>query len=228
MGVFLRDHAVLIVALACIPWSGFFLWKTRDILGLSGRKLYLAPFIYVITGLAAMTMFSILYDIRTFPDFSLRHQGLLAFFPLLFPLFAKLLKKDLRDVSDALAVSIPGIIAMTRVFCLINGCCYGRFFPGTSVHIPLREIVMALHLAASFLLLLWIRRNHPRGILLPAYMLYYGIVRVTEVHFRFNPFWNIGGRDTIMGVVFITLGILIGIAILDRNDAEKHRKKHAR
>lgn len=224
---FFEAHAVVILALLCIPISGFFLWKLRDVLGLSGWKLCAAPFLYVIFGLLSIILFSIVHDIPTFPHFTLHHQGLIFVFPLLFPLTAKWLKRDWRDVSDALTVSIPGIIAVLRVFCLLNGCCYGVYFPGTETHIPLRETVMAVNVIASFLLMLWIRHSHPRGIMLPAYMVFYGLFRLLEVSLRFNPFWANNSGDRIFAIISLLLGMLIAMWILEVNEKEtKNTHKH--
>lgn len=223
--IFFEAHAVVILALLCIPLSGFFLFQLRDVLGLSGWKLWAAPFLYVIFGLLSIIVFSLLHDLPTFPHFTLHHQGLLIIFPLLFPLAARWLRKDWRDVSDALAVSIPGIIAVLRVFCLLNGCCYGAYFPGTETHIPLRETVMAVNVIVCFLLMLWIRRSHPRGIILPAYMIFYGLFRLLEVSLRFNPFWANNSGDRLFAVVSALLGMLIAIWILEVNE-RKTKKTH--
>ena len=224
---YFEAHAVVILALLCIPISGFFLWKLRDVLGLREWKLFAAPFLYVVFGLLSIILFSIIHDITRFPRFTLHHQGLLFIFPMLFPFAAKWLKRDWRDVSDALTVSIPGIIAVLRVFCLLNGCCYGKYFPETKTHIPLRETVMVINLITSIMLMLWIRKKHPRGIMLPAYMVFYGVMRLIEVSLRFNPAWSNNSGDRVFAFISIFIGLLIGSWILEKNEQnQKHKPKH--
>lgn len=218
------ENYVLVIALGCIPFSGFFLWKTRDLLGLSGWKLTLAPLIYVIVGLSSIVVFSIIQDLPRFPDWRLHHQGILIVFPLFFPLFAKLQKIDLRDVSDALTVSIPGIIAATRISCLMNGCCYGRYFPGTEVNIPLREIVIIANLLASFVLLKWIRKRRSKGFFLPGYMVFYGVFRFAEVALRFNPYWTQNSGNRIFALFSIIVGLFLSVFVAEINERERQRK----
>lgn len=221
---FFAAHAVPILAGVCIPISGFFLWKLRDVLGLSGWKMAVAPFLYVIFGLLSIIVFSIIHDIPSFPHFTLHHQGLIFIFPLLFPLAAKWLNKDWRDVSDALTVSIPGIIAVLRVFCLLNGCCYGKYFPGTETNIPLRETVMAVNLLVCFLLMFWIRHKHPRGIMLPAYMIFYGLFRLLEVSLRFNPDWSNNSGDRLFAVLSLLIGLFLAVWVLELGEADRNMK----
>jgi len=51
--------------------------------------------------------------------------GLLAYFALAAPL-ALLLTKQRRAALDLVALTIPVPWAMTKVGCLLNGCCYGK------------------------------------------------------------------------------------------------------
>lgn len=221
---FLAEHAVLVLALACIPYSGFFLWKTRDILGLSGVKMASAPFIYVAVGLLSIVVFSLIHDLQHLSTWSLHHQGILIVFPLFFPLAAKLLGKDLRDVSDALMVSIPGIIAGLRSFCLLRGCHFGLIIPGTSIHFPLREMVMVVNLCVSFFLLHWIRRPHIKGIFLPGYLIFYGLFRLLEVALRYDPQWQSNSGDRFFAFVSIALGVFLGILILQLQENDRTGK----
>lgn len=224
--LFLREHAVPFLALLCVPLSGFFLWELRDELGLRGGKMIAAPFLYVVFGLLSIIVFSVIHDIPQLPHFTLHHQGMLVVFPLLFPLIAKWLKKDWRDVSDVLAVSIPAIVAVLRTFCLLNGCCYGMYFPGTEVRIPLREAFMLINVLTSIGLMLWVRRKHTRGIILPVYLIGYGALRLIEVSLRDNPLWKNNPGDRVFALISIFAGLLLFSWITELGKAEEKRRSH--
>ncbi|MBR4636497.1 MAG: prolipoprotein diacylglyceryl transferase [Clostridia bacterium] len=219
--LFFKEHTVIILASACVPWSGFFLWKLRDKLGLSGWKLVLAPFIYVIVGLLSIVVFSIIHDISQLQNFSLHHQGMLIVFPLFFPLAAKLLKKDWLDVSDCLTVSIPGIVALLKCFCFIHGCCYGGFIPGTTTRWPIREAFIILNCLICFVYLIIINKKHMKGIVLPCYLIVYGLFRIIEVSLRADPTWVHNTGDRIFAYVSIILGLLLFSVIAELNEREK-------
>lgn len=221
ISLFIQEHSVILLASACVPWSGFFLWKLRDKLGLSGWKLIVAPFLYVIIGLLSIVVFSIIHDFPQFPHFSLHHQGMLIIFPLFFPLIARLLKKDWRDVSDCLAVSIPGIVAVLKCFCFIHGCCYGAFIAGTTTRWPIREAFVILNLLICFIYLLIIGKKHARGIVLPSYLIVYGLFRIIEVSLRADPTWVQNKGDKIFAYISIFLGLLLLSVVFEINEREK-------
>lgn len=205
---FITENTVTFLALLCIPVSGIFLIFQREKLRLDRWwKILLAPFAYVILGLLSLVIFSVLHDIGTFPEWAIHHQGLLIVFPLFFPLIAKVLKVDLLDVSDALAVSLPGIIAVVRIFCLIRGCDYGRYIPGTQVRWPIREAVIILNFICCIIFLAWNKRGHKKGIVFPVYLIFYGIYRVIEVWLRYYDLTST--EDYIWAIICILAGIFI-------------------
>lgn len=222
---FLHEHTVAALAILCIPISGVFLLLQRDRLKLdTWWKAALAPLVYVILGLLSLVVFSILHDIRTFPSWSIHHQGLMIVFPLLFPLIAKLLKADWLEITDALAVSIPGIIAVLRVFCLVNGCCYGRPFFGTELLWPIRELAMALNLGCCVAFVLWNRRDHIKGVILPTYWVFYGVYRTAEVLLRSKSYSLANTED----IIFAMLSLLAGVFCLIWLDEKNRRKSKPR
>lgn len=227
LSTFLHEHTVAALALLCIPISGVFLVLQRDKLKLdTGWKLALAPFVYVIVGLMSLAVFSILHDIRSFPHWSIHHQGLMIVFPLFFPLVGKLLKVDWLDVSDALTVSIPGIIAVLRIFCLVRGCCFGKPFFGTEYLWPVRELAMLLNFGCCVVFLLWNRREHIKGIILPVYWVFYGVYRTAEILLRSEYYSLTNAEDYFFAILSLLAGVFCLLWLDEKNRRHRGRKKH--
>ena len=227
ISTFLYENTVAALALLCIPISGVFLALQRDKLKLDMYwKLALAPFVYVIVGLLSLSVFSILHDIRSFPHWSIHHQGLMIVFPLFFPVIGKLLKVDWLDVSDALTVSIPGIIAVLRIFCLVRGCCFGKPFFGTVFLWPVRELAMLLNFGCSVVFLLWNRRPHISGIFLPTYWAFYGVYRIVEVMLRSEYYRLNNVEDYFFAILSVLAGIFCLLWLDEKNKRQRRRKRN--
>ncbi len=157
--------------------------------------------------------------------FSMKHYmqgglwgGLLAYMPLAI-VATLLLAKNRRAALDLTAVTVPIPWAMTKVGCLLNGCCYGKpcslpwgiVFPegieGTPAGIPLHptqiyEIIIMALLVVVFRLL---RHERWRGTMLLWFVGIYGIGRAVTDMFR-------GDADRYIYVGPVTLTQLICIA----------------
>ena len=223
---FIQNHSLFIVGVSCLLWVVLVLWIIREPLGLPGSKLFTSPFLYVyiFAAIVSAVVFSLITDPLTGFYFSVRHHGLLFLFPAFIPLFSKLLKIDWRDIADIMACTLPGLIAMTRLSCIINGCCYGRCFPGTQTFIPLREIVISVLIAVNLLIIRWYRHGRAKGILLPGFAVFYGFFRLLEIALRFNPDWSNNARDRVFAIIYIALGILLAIVISEFSETQKKSK----
>lgn len=221
---FISENTVAVLAVLCIPVSGIFLIAQRKQLKLDTRwKVILAPFLYVVVGLLSLVVFSVFHDIRTFPHWSIHHQGLLIVFPLFFPLIARWLKANLTDVSDAVSVLLPGIIAVIRIYCLIRGCDYGRCILETHVRWPIREGVIVLNFICCIAFFRWNRYGHPNGKIFPAYLIIYGLYRIVEVRLRYYDLTS--SEDYFFAVLSIVVGSFIFIWADEKNRRQVKRVK---
>ena len=224
---FISDNTVAVLAVLCIPVSGVFLTMQREKLRLDKAwKVLAASLVYVIFGLLSLVIFSVIHDIHTLPHWSIHHQGLLIVFPLFFPLFAKWLKADFLEVSDALSVPLPGIIAIIRVYCLIRGCDYGRYIPGTQIRWPVREGVIFLNFACCAVFLLWNRRGHAKGLIFPVYLMFYGAYRIVEVHLRYYDLP--AAEDYVLAILSILAGLFILMWVDELQRKQTKRIKRGR
>ena len=157
------EKTVLVLSVLCIPVSGLFLFLQRKELRLDRPwKIVISPLVYVIFGLLSLAVFSIVHDINTFPKWSIHHQGLLLVFPIFFLLAAKILKTDTLSTVDALSVSLPGIVAITRLFCFVRGCCYGTYCFDTQFRWPIREAVIIINFLCCIVFLIWNKKEHKK------------------------------------------------------------------
>ena len=224
---FLHENTVTALALLCIPISSIFLILQRNTLKLDrGWKLAISPFIYVVVGLLSLVLFSVLHDIHTLPHWTIHHQGLMIVFPMFFPLFAKRMNLDWLDVSDALSVSIPGIIAVLRIFCLVRGCCFGKPFFGTAYLWPIRELAMLLNFACCVVFLLWNRKKHTKGVILPTYWIFYGVYRTAEILLRSEYYSLTNTEDFIFAILSLLAGIFCLLWLDEIARRQREEKKH--
>jgi phosphatidylglycerol:prolipoprotein diacylglycerol transferase len=175
-------------------------------LGLRRRVWIVAGISYML----AMTVGAkILYDIRSsqfdLPALlSIRHYikgglwgGMLAYFILAVPLTFILAEKR-HSALDLVAVSLPVPWILTKVGCLLNGCCYGRESslpwavafpegardapPGVPLHpTQLYEILLMVCILIVFKIL---NHDRSRGTMLLWFLALYGIGRTAIEFFR--------------------------------------------
>ena len=137
------------------------------------------------------------------------YGGLIVGFFLIFA-YVRIMKLDLRDVSDILVPSIALFLVFGRLGCFFAGCCFGRVSAwGVVMHgstrIPVQLIESALHLYVLIeMLRLRPERERP-GILLPAYLAIYAVGRFFIEFLR---------GDAIRGVFVLSTSQWISLAIL--------------
>lgn len=180
---FFQIYAVLVLAISCLPLTMIVLWLFRRELDMRLGKIFLFSVSFVVFGLASMVVFGMLHDWEVFPNSTFQHQGLIFFAPLWLLAAAKILKRDWHDLFDVFAVVIPFVVAGVRLYCISQGCCYGRQFFRTEYDWPVREITIVLNLITGIVLLRFAKREHTSGILIPVYLMIYSIIRFLEVTF---------------------------------------------
>ena len=187
----LRTYTVPILAAACFPLVGVLLWMVRDVLQIRLKQVVLLAVTFVAFGLTSIIVFGMIHDLKLFPNSTFQHQGLMLFMPFWFLGVAKLMKRDWRDVFDTFAVVMPFVVAGVRIYCILQGCCYGITFR-KPVHftVPVRELTILLNVIVGVLMLRQSRQQHIRGILFPTYTMAYSVIRFSEV-----ALWGSIARD---------------------------------
>jgi phosphatidylglycerol:prolipoprotein diacylglycerol transferase len=135
-------------------------------------------------------------------------QGLVFYGGLIFGILAAVLVVKLRGLSaglvlDSGGLAVPLALAVARVGCFLNGCCYGKSsglpwavtfpvktqlamgMPRNPVH-PTQIYELLMDLAVFFILLSIHRRFRYRGEVMIAFILLYGVVRFINEFFRYH------------------------------------------
>ena len=107
--------------------------------------------------------------------------GALFFAPLLMTPLALALRVSVGDMLDMCAPAECVMLALLKVQCHLEGCCYGRVqrisMTGQAIRFP-SQLVECANAALIMLLLLWIiRRGRARGRVYAWYMVIYGVCR---------------------------------------------------
>jgi phosphatidylglycerol:prolipoprotein diacylglycerol transferase len=157
--------------------------------------------------------------------------GLLAYMPLAI-VTTLLLAKNKKAGLDLVAVTVPVPWAMSKVGCLLNGCCYGKpcslpwgiVFPegieGTPAGVPLHPTQIYEILIMGLLILVFklLRSQRWRGTMLLWFVGIYGFGRAATDVFRGDADRYIYvGRITLTQLICAAAAVVsIGILLLSR------------
>lgn len=94
---------------------------------------------------------------------------------------------------------------------------------GTETRWPIREAFVVFNLLLCFVYLLIINKKHLRGVVLPSYLIVYGLFRIIEVSLRADPNWSQNKGDRIFAYVSVLLGILLLSVVIEISERKKTR-----
>ncbi len=150
------------------------------------------------------------FECGTFEGISF--YGAVFFIPIVFSLFAKIIRIPYGKLMDLCAPAECIMLAIMKVQCLVAGCCKGRVLyvtaEGLSVRFPsqISELINALIIMIVLLVLSYKKTN--RGSIYPWYMLIYGITRFILNSFReTTPVWLGLPYGSIWSICSIIIGI---------------------
>ena len=154
--------------------------------------------------------------------------GAVFFVPVLMFPVALLLKIRYGTMMDVCAPGVSLIVAVMKIDCIIEGCCYGfamRYLEdGTPVRFPSQAVELVANLAITAALLLLHKKEKNQGLIYPWYLVIYGAVRFILNLFRETvPFvWILPA-----GNFWSLIAILIGgtVLLLHKAKAEQQRAK---
>ena len=104
--------------------------------------------------------------------------------PLFYLLVAKLTGRDRKAISDILGIQVMLIYGFGRTACIFQGCCLGKFIPGTQHRWPL--VMIELVFLAVFIVIQGAKayRRQFDGESYPIFLIVYGIFRLFLELFR--------------------------------------------
>jgi phosphatidylglycerol:prolipoprotein diacylglycerol transferase len=195
--------------------------------GQDGSAIYLIGAVAAIAGIVGARIFYVVghwdvfsHSLGTIFDFNMRglvfYGGLFLGIPACI-IVVRRMKMPLGPVADSVGLALPLGIAIARVGCFLNGCCYGKpsglpwavTFPGmtTPVH-PTQLYEMILDLGAFTFLLLVRKRVYRDWDLFLLSLAAYGLIRFTVEFFR-EHLNSLGQPNPAAGIFFQVLSMAL-------------------
>lgn len=98
--------------------------------------------------------------------------GAVFMMPLAYWLCAKLFKRPVKNVFDIMTPCMVFTLMCARVNCIITGCCFGAFIPGTDkTRFPTREAEILFYIILLIIICLRIIKEKNKGEIYPLYMI---------------------------------------------------------
>lgn len=249
-GLEIRWYGVM--AAAAFLAATYFLNKFRKYANLSSEQASGCVFTALIAGIVGARIFFVAlnwshYKHNLIKIFAIQEGGLVfygGFFLALIALFiyCRCSKLSTIRVMDLMAPALALAHGISRIGCLLNGCCYGKpttlfwgwHYPtGTAPYlhygnVPLHPVQLYetfADLILAWLLYSYLRKGAPKGAVAAAYCVGYGILRFLDELFR-------GDHPETELVMGLSPAQLIGIAIVPIGVvlwclAVKHARKEA-
>lgn len=217
---FIRNHSLLCLLLV-IAITVTFLWllQFRERLRISRGTALLMAIGHVLFGVLCVMAFA-LVEGAGFGSISI--FGAVFFSPIAMYLNAKWIHRPMGEVFDILAPPMMFTLMLTRINCLVSGCCYGVFIGASQLRWPTREAEMLYYLVFLLIMAPKVLRGETDGRVYPLYMGTYGLARGLIEFFRYSAgAKSIFHLSHIWAMVAITLGFSIYFELSER----KRRKR---
>ncbi len=141
-----KNHLYILLAIGII-FTFVCLYYFRAVLKLNVLAAIIVALLCTGIGLYLVRAFAFLEGNKNKGAMSL--FGGVLFMPVFFLLGAKITKRSMQKVCDILTPAMLFTMALTRVNCLISGCCIGKVishFSNTTLRWPNREIELVYYL----------------------------------------------------------------------------------
>jgi len=152
---------------------------------------------------------------------------------------AKITKVDLLGLERHIVPYIPLGHAMGRVGCLLGGCCYGMEYSGFGAvyyenslaglpsdvgYFPVQPLESVLDLCIMVLLLVYTKKERPKGNVLFAYLLMYAIMRFVTEFFRGDAYRGVYWGISTSQWISIALAALFFLRVIFKKYVRKSTK----
>ena len=145
---------------------------------------------------------------------------------LMFPV-ARLLKVPYGDLMDLMPPGGCIMLALLKVKCKIDGCCFGRLMMinGKLVRFPSQIVEGVAAIALLIVMILIIRKGRWRGVAYAWVMLLYGIVRfILNFYRETSPWLGPLAAGSFWSLISITIGAMILLWTKRRNSLSSSQK----
>lgn len=151
--------------------------------------------------------------------------GAVFMMPLAYWICAKLFKRPVRTVFDIMTPCMLFTLMCARVNCLISGCCFGAFIPGTDkTRFPTREAEILFYIILLIIICTRIIKEKNDGEIYPLYMICYGAFRFVTEFFRYADTESVFHISHLWAILTLLLGISIYAEIYSKKNKQKRRR----
>lgn len=151
--------------------------------------------------------------------------GAVFMMPLAYLLCAKLFKRSVKTVFDIMTPCMVFTLMCARVNCVINGCCFGAFIPGTDkTRFPTREAEILFYIILLIIICTRIIKEKNDGEIYPLYMICYGAFRFVTEFFRYADTTSVFHISHLWSIITLLLGISIYAEIYSKKNKQKRRR----
>ena len=218
----IRENYVLILLLI-LAIAGTFLWllRFRERLKISWWGALLMAIGHVLFGVVCVHVFA-RFEGASIGAMSI--FGAVFLMPIALYLDSKILRCPASETFDILVIPMIFTLLLTRINCLIGGCCYGVPIGATHLRWPTREAEILFYLVFIFIEGPKVFKGETSGEVYPLYMGSYGLARAIIECFRYSA-----GTKTIFhfshiwAILSITLGFGIYFELSERIRRKKKR-----
>ena len=216
----IRENYVLILLLI-LAIAGTFLWllRFRERLKISWWAALLMAIGHVLFGVVCVHVFA-RFEGASIGAMSI--FGAVFFLPIALYLDSKILRCPASETFDILVIPMIFTLFLTRINCLISGCCFGIPIGSTNLHWPTREAEMLYYIVFILFVAPKVLKEETHGEIYPLYMGSYGIARGIIEFVRYSP-----GAQTIFHLshIWAFLSITLGFSIYFEVSARYQKKK---
>ena len=190
---------MIIVMVICRKWRHTPLWKT-----------IVVPFLLMVAGVAGVRL---LFYIENGSFDGTSFYGAVLFVPIMFVIVKLVFFMPYGQLMDLCAPSECIMLAVMKVQCIVNGCCWGRILcinaAGEEIRFPSQIVEMAVALILVVVLILMMRNPKNHGKIYPFYMILYGSSRfVLNLLRETTDFIWILPAGNVWSIVSIAAGLL--------------------
>ena len=211
--------------------------KRKNVAGVSSEEVMDIGLIIMFSGIIGARLGWVLINIKSIENFwqifDFRNGGLSLHGSLIGGLIAlwiysNIKKKNIGKILDMVTPSVIIGIAIGRIGCFMNGCCYGvesSIFSASSVfhgHHPAQLYEMFLDFILFIFVLFYEKRTKFSGELFITFIMGYSVVRFIVEIFRFDRF-HIGilNLGQFVSVILIVISAFLIISLRKKRDEHK-------
>ncbi|MCI9448875.1 MAG: prolipoprotein diacylglyceryl transferase [Clostridiales bacterium] len=140
--------------------------------------------------------------------------GSVLFLPIVFILVALILRVPYGRMMDMLAIAACPTLALMKLNCFLNGCCYGfvlkEYEDGLTIRFPSQIVELINGVILMFVLLHILKKGNRKGEIYPLFMIIYGTTRFILNFFRgdLRGFLWIIPQGHLWSLISVIIGII--------------------